>query len=423
MIGADILKRATQIGESMQADQRDLRASIASNDLVYFKSDQIESGEGIPRLFYNHRWSKSRLWKFVGGAKATLNQKLADAVKAAIIEQPIQNKGNGNYSFYESEVHALLDYWGYPRYSIKLGDQVKKLKKMAVCVANQKGGIGKTSTAIHLGVATAIDYQLRARVLVIDFDPQGSTFQYISNAPQEQLYLTMADILLGKDYEDGDFSKLLGQISESDIIKKAPFQTHLDGLNIIPAHPSDSRLSDLITSASDEEKRKIFDRFNNVILPALFEEYDIIMFDTAPVDSPMTWLALDATNYLLTPLSPKEMDYASTAAFLKGLEPRISGLPSKGSNLMLHKIVLTNHDAKSEVENETKYRIANTAQGNLLTAEFTKSDAFTAAARNCRTVLDIKPGDGLCSKSALTESQNSVKNVYNQYIMAMRTVN
>jgi len=414
-----VSNNASKIGHGMLSDQQTLKDRILSNDSVRIDSDQVN---GMPRIVYNHAITKTALRKFVGGATKTFGEKFTKAVELGVIPEPIQSNTNFRYLLTQPEVHALLDHWNFPKYSVEVGNNRFPLKKCIVAIANQKGGVAKSTTTSSLAVATALDLHLRANVLILDLDPQGSMDQFTVHDPNNEIFLTLVDIIMGKDLEKNQFSELLDMADEKDIIQKSPFETHLCNLNVMPAHPMDERLTDEFWQASSEDRDKIFSRLRETILPALQEKYDVILIDTPPVDGPLTWLALEIADFLLTPIAPKEMDYSSTGSFLSALDRRYATLPSKGMNLKVHKMVLTDHDPKSTAEVNIKHRIVKSAQESLFGSHFVHSDAFVAASSKHRTVLDLSHAEGLCSKINLRKASESVQAVYSQFILAIRSI-
>ena len=85
-----------------------------------------------------------------------------------------------------------------------------------IAIANQKGGVGKTTTAINLAASLAV---LERKVLIIDADPQANTTSGLNFSPDNDEQRTLYEVMIGKiDVED------------------ALIQTELAGLHMIPSH-------------------------------------------------------------------------------------------------------------------------------------------------------------------------------------------
>lgn len=147
-----------------------------------------------------------------------------------------------------------------------------------IAVANQKGGVAKTTTAINLGASLALG---RRRVLLIDMDPQGNLTSGVGLKERAASGATIYEALL----DEG--------LDPHDIV--AP--TAVDHLSIIPA---DRNLTgaeiELVTRPRREHRLER-------ILNALRNEYDYILIDSPPSLGLLTLNALVAADSVLVPLN------------------------------------------------------------------------------------------------------------------------
>ncbi|MFW6599843.1 ParA family protein [Propionibacteriaceae bacterium Y2011] len=145
-----------------------------------------------------------------------------------------------------------------------------------IAMCNQKGGVGKTTTTINLGAALA---EAGRRVLLVDFDPQGSLSVGLGVNPHT-LELSVYNVLLGRD------------TGVDEIIT----DTGVDGMDLLPSNIDLSAAE--VQLVSEVARETILGR----VLAPLRAEYDFILIDCAPSLGLLTINALTAADQVIMPL-------------------------------------------------------------------------------------------------------------------------
>jgi chromosome partitioning protein len=144
-----------------------------------------------------------------------------------------------------------------------------------ICIANQKGGVGKTTTAVNLGASLAVAEQ---RSLLVDCDPQGNA-------------TTGAGI-----NKAGLSRSLYHGLIGNEPAKSLILDTELDNFKILPAN------MDLIGAEVELISHPNREGLLQKLLEPLFDEYDFVLFDCPPSLNLLTLNALTAAHTLLIPL-------------------------------------------------------------------------------------------------------------------------
>lgn len=149
------------------------------------------------------------------------------------------------------------------------GDTMAK----TIAITNQKGGVGKTTTAVNL---TAVMADMGQRMLLVDLDPQGNSTSGLG-------------VTLGNNTV---YEALMGRVPIQEVITK----TEVPGLSIAGA---DVRLAGAELELVSVERREY--RLKNALAPVL-KDYDFIMIDSPPSLSLLTINALTTADRVLIPI-------------------------------------------------------------------------------------------------------------------------
>jgi chromosome partitioning protein len=197
-----------------------------------------------------------------------------------------------------------------------------------LAIANQKGGVGKTTTAINLGTALAA---INEQVLIIDLDPQGN-----------------ASTGLGIDRRNRRFSTYDVLAGEA-MLREAVVATAVPRLSIVPSTLDLSGLELQIGQARDRAYR-----LRNTLGPLNegkpgITDFGYVLIDCPPSLNLLTVNAMAAANAILVPLQCEFFALEGLSQLLKTVEQVKTTL---NPELIIHGIVLTMYDARNNLSNQ-----------------------------------------------------------------------
>lgn len=198
-----------------------------------------------------------------------------------------------------------------------------------IAIANQKGGVGKTTTAINLGTALAA---VKQKVLIMDLDPQGNASTGLG-VPPAQRHTTSFDVLVG-----------------GVPLQDALVPTLVPGLSILP--------SDVLLSGAELElatdqgrsyrlKRSVDQYFQS--LKHRSDGFDYILIDCPPSLNVLTVNAMTAADSILVPLQCEFFALEGLTQLIRTVE-RVRG--HLNARLEIQGIVLTMYDSRNNLSAE-----------------------------------------------------------------------
>tara|TARA_B100001123_G_scaffold299696_1_gene334281 strand:- start:269 stop:1072 length:804 start_codon:yes stop_codon:yes gene_type:complete len=202
-------------------------------------------------------------------------------------------------------------------------------KTEILSIINQKGGVGKTTTAINLAAGLALKDK---RVLVIDLDPQGNATTGLGMSNSESSEETIYAVLNGT-------KKIL------DVIKKTQFQN----LDLVSSNVDLSGLE--VETAGDSRRAFILKEQITAYLNDFRGKYEYIFIDCPPSLSLLTVMSLVASNSLIVPLQTEFFALEGLTQLMKTIERIKINL---NSDLKIKGILLTMYDKRNKLSGQVE---------------------------------------------------------------------
>ena len=272
-----------------------------------------------------------------------------------------------------------MTYAKLPR-AIRISNKWSDVAAITVCLINQKGGCGKSSTCFHLSGAFA---RAGLRVLLLDMDPQGSLSQgFFGSTLIEQL---SAEHTLARLFDDGEYAT-----NYDGLIRRTEF----DGIAVCPANHHLGQFNTPLPASLGMDQYALREFTEEQT------DFDVILIDCPPNLYRCSWTAMIAADWVVIPVPPE--DFGTQG--LRAVHQAIQQVRELNPGLRRLGHLVTRHDRRLVVHRSYEQRLRRLYGDMVLETVIPEASAFKVAL-TCRKPVEFSSRGSVAASLTRTLSR------------------
>lgn len=343
---------------------------------------------------YFQTYSKAAVSKLPLLSKAIVDKTVSEMEQEGYRFQKISAGTAKKYAMTIDNIVDIYAHRGIGKYRDKYQEA------FTVFIGNLKGGVSKTVSTVTLahGLRTHPHLlQSDLRILVIDLDPQSSATMFLSH-----------EYAIGY-LESTSAQAMLQNVSREELLNEFVVSSGVSGVDVMPASIDDAFIASKWEELCAEHlpQQAIYSILKENIINKLSGDYDFIFIDSGPHLDAYLMNALAASDILLTPIPPAQVDFHSTLKYISRLPELLKVIDQNGSPDQ----IIGHIGFMSKLANKSDHKICHSLAkeifgGDMLDAILPRRDGFERSGETYDTVFSINPVNYVGSAEALKEARN-----------------